>query len=136
MSSTLRIKKTLSLLNSKVSTKTKMRKMGLEGLAISESIEKRRVSAHRFACNPVCNPDSKMGTRKGNGNLKIPIFSLILLRVRAFGQMGLREGNSIPRVSCAVALGRYAVLFSTASRPFRLSAIQNACVCPCMGAFY
>lgn len=36
---------------------------------------------------------------------------------------------------CAVALGRYAVLFSTASRPFRLSALQNACVCPCMGSF-
>ena len=37
-----------------------MRKMGLEGLAISKSIEKRRVSAHRFACNPVCNPNAKI----------------------------------------------------------------------------
>ena len=37
---------------------------------------------------------------------------------------------------CAVALGRYAVLFSTAPRPFRLSALQNACVCPCIGAYY
>lgn len=36
-----------------------MRKMGLEELTISESIEKRRVSTHRFACNPVCNPNSK-----------------------------------------------------------------------------
>lgn len=47
--------------------------------------------------------------------------------------MGLREGNSIPRVSCAVVLGRYAVLFSTASPPFRLSALQNACVYPHSG---
>ena len=30
----------------------------LEGLDIFESTEKRRVSAHRFACNPVCNPNS------------------------------------------------------------------------------
>ena len=41
-----------------------------------------------------------------------------------------------PLGECAVALGRYAVLFSTASRPFRLSALQNACVCPCMGAWW
>ena len=34
-----------------------MRKMGLEELTIAESIEKRRVSAHRFACNPDCNQD-------------------------------------------------------------------------------
>ena len=41
-----------------------------------------------------------------------------------------------PLGECAVALGRYAVLFSTAPRPLRLSALQNACVCPCMGAYY
>ena len=34
--------------------------MGLEGLGISESTEKRRLSTHRFACNPVCNPNAKI----------------------------------------------------------------------------
>lgn len=34
---------------------------------------------------------------------------------------------------CAIVLGRYAVLFSTAPPPFRLSALQNACVCPHSG---
>ena len=47
-----------SLENSRLFLKGLMRKMGLEGLDIFESTEKRRVSAHRFACNPVCNPNS------------------------------------------------------------------------------
>ena len=34
---------------------------------------------------------------------------------------------------CAIVLGRYAVLFSTAPPPLRLSALQNACVCPHSG---
>ena len=34
---------------------------------------------------------------------------------------------------CAIVLGRYAVLCSTAPPPFRLSALQNACVCPHSG---
>lgn len=32
-----------------------MQEMGIEGQAVSESTEKRRVSAHRLGCNPVCN---------------------------------------------------------------------------------
>ena len=43
---------------------------------------------------------------------------------------GVILARTPPCGGCAVALGRYAVLFSTASRPFRLSALQNACVCP------
>ena len=42
------------------------------------------------------------------------------------------RGNTSPNLplagECPLVLGRYDVLFSTASRPFRLSALQNACV--------
>ena len=46
-------------------------------------------------------------------------------------------GNTRPKPpplgECAIVLGRYAVLFSTAPPPLRLSALQNACVCPHSG---
>ena len=38
-----------------------------------------------------------------------------------------------PLGECAIVLGRYAVLCSTAPPPLRLSALQNACVCPHSG---
>ena len=61
------------------------------------------------------------------------------------GKMGLEgitrntkvRGNTRPEPpplgECAIVLGRYAVLFSTAPPPLRLSALQNACVCPHSG---
>ena len=42
----------------------------------------------------------------------------------------VKKGAYFP---ATLVLGRYAVLFSTAPPPFRLSALQNACVCPHSG---
>ena len=50
------------------------------------------------------------------------------------------RGNTRPEPpplgECASVLGRYAVLCSTAPPPLRLSALQNACVCPHCGRYY
>ena len=71
----------------------------------------------------------------GNGILIIPKIFAYLCWFQCDWEKGHREGNSTPRGIFAIVLGRYAVLFSTAPPPLRLSALQNACVCPHSGRY-